>query len=210
MIFSSNTPSHSPRLRAGFGLIELLVSISIMVLVTSIVLARHSAFNGTVLLKSQAYEIALRLREVQLSAVSVATSTVGIRSQYGARFLSTATENNRYAVFATPLPLINNFYSLANYQLVGAPGLLDQRFVIKGVRLNCSSSVVETNNVIIIFKRPNYDAEFRNSNGGPLPASCVLPISGATIRIGPRGSLATATSTERTVTVTRAGQISVD
>ncbi len=59
----------------GFGLIELLVSISLMVLVLAIVLVQQTAFNGSVLLRSQAFEIALQIREVQLNAVSVAAAT---------------------------------------------------------------------------------------------------------------------------------------
>ena len=56
-------------LQNGFGLVELLVSISIMLLVTMVVLVNHESFNNGALLRSQAYEVALRLREVQLSAV---------------------------------------------------------------------------------------------------------------------------------------------
>ncbi|MBY0309951.1 hypothetical protein K2Q16_02285 [Patescibacteria group bacterium] len=176
-----------------------------MVLVTSIVLARHSAFSGTVLLKSQAYEIALRLREIQLSAVSVATSTVGIRSHYGMRFGTAASENSVYPVFATPIPAVNGFYTNNAYSLVGTPGLLDQRFVIKGIDLNCSS-VQSATGVIIMFKRPNYDAEFRSGTGGA-PACAAESVS---IRIGPRGSLVGDTASERRVVVSSSGQITVE
>lgn len=206
MIFFSKLRPGTTQLRAGFGLIELLVSISIMVLVTSVVLARHSAFSGTVLLKSQAYEIALRMREIQLSAVSVASSSVAVRSQYGVRFSSAVVDNGQYAVFATPLPATTNFYSNSIYSLVGAPGLLDQRFVIKTISLDCTLGSATTTGVIILFKRPNYDAEFRNQNGGDL--GCVT--EAVSLRIGPRGSLITDAASDRLVTVTKAGQISVD
>jgi prepilin-type N-terminal cleavage/methylation domain-containing protein len=210
MIFFSNKQTASFSSRAGFGLIELLVSISIMVLVTSIVLARHSAFSGTVLLKSQAYEIALRLREAQLSAVSVATSTEGIRSQYGARFTAPIS-NDRYTVFATRIGASGNFYQSGDFSLLGAPGLLDKRFVIKGVNAYCANGSADTvtGGVIVLFKRPNFDADFRDINGGAV-SECSGQVSGVGIRIGPVGSLDTATSSERIVTVTKAGQISVD
>lgn len=205
MIFSFNLQPGAAQSKAGFGLIELLVSISIMVLVTSIVLSRHSAFNGTVLIKSQAYEIALRMREIQLSAVSVATSTVSTRSEYGVLFRN--TETGGYAVFATPMPAAHNFYLSNNFTRVGELGLLDQRFFLKGFNLNCTSGVVTpVSGLIILFKRPNYDAEFRNFNGG----NPVCVADSVTIRIAPRGTVAADTAAERTITVTRAGQISVD
>ena len=57
--------------KAGFSLIEMMVSISIILIITTVVLVRQSAFTSTVLLKNLAYGVALSVREVQTSAVSV-------------------------------------------------------------------------------------------------------------------------------------------
>ena len=75
----------------GFGLVELMVSISIMMLLSSIILVRHSAFNGAVLLRSQAYEVAFALRKAQLLAVSGNNNSGGTSlgtttQQYGVYF----------------------------------------------------------------------------------------------------------------------------
>jgi Tfp pilus assembly protein FimT len=59
----------------GFGLVELMVSISIMMLLTVVILNRQSSFNGAVLLRNQAYEVAFALRKAQLLAVSGNTGT---------------------------------------------------------------------------------------------------------------------------------------
>ena len=55
----------------GFTLIELLISMAIIAIVTGIVLVKYNSFDSTVLLKNQAYEIALLLRESQIKSVSV-------------------------------------------------------------------------------------------------------------------------------------------
>jgi prepilin-type N-terminal cleavage/methylation domain-containing protein len=55
----------------GFTLIELMVTITIVVLVTGIVLVQYSSFNSSVLLTSQAYQLAFDLREAQSLAISV-------------------------------------------------------------------------------------------------------------------------------------------
>ena len=50
--------------QGGFGLIELMVSISVMAIVSAIILVKQNSFNGAILLRSQTYEIALDVREV--------------------------------------------------------------------------------------------------------------------------------------------------
>lgn len=60
----------------GFTLVELLISIAIVGIVTSLVLVKYGSFDSTVLLKSLAYEIALTLREAQVRSVSVSRSEV--------------------------------------------------------------------------------------------------------------------------------------
>ena len=62
----------------AFTLVELLVSIAIIGILTSIVTLRYQSFDGTVLLKSAAYDIALALREVQVKASSISRGVEGI------------------------------------------------------------------------------------------------------------------------------------
>ncbi len=89
-IFSlSHTRSFSPKAfvsSAGFTLIELLISTAIIGIVSTIVLVKHTSFDGTVLLKSAAYEVGLALREAQIKSVSVSGSNDEFRYPYGVTF----------------------------------------------------------------------------------------------------------------------------
>jgi prepilin-type N-terminal cleavage/methylation domain-containing protein len=82
-------------LEGGFTLIELLISAAIITAVTAIVLVRFNSFDGTVLLKSMAYEVATSVREAQIYSVSVVNAFGGggqtFRYPYGLHFLSGAT-----------------------------------------------------------------------------------------------------------------------
>ena len=55
----------------GFTLIELVVTLGIMVVITSVTLANHSKFGGKILLRTTAYEMALATREAQTYGISV-------------------------------------------------------------------------------------------------------------------------------------------
>lgn len=74
----------------GFTLIELLVSASIIVIIASLVLARFTSFDGTVVLRSAAYDVATSLREAQIYSVSVTNALGGesttFRYPYGLFF----------------------------------------------------------------------------------------------------------------------------
>ncbi|HEU4677300.1 MAG TPA: prepilin-type N-terminal cleavage/methylation domain-containing protein [Candidatus Paceibacterota bacterium] len=77
---TSRTSSSSPR---GFTLVELLVSVAIIGIVTSIVLVKYNSFDSNVLLKSAAYEMALNLREAQVRSVSVARNETSFDYPFG-------------------------------------------------------------------------------------------------------------------------------
>lgn len=184
----------------GFGLIELLVSISIMALIMGVILTRQSSFNGAVLLRSQAYELALQLREIQLSAVSATSIEGSYRTLLGASFRTANPQN----------------YEIAEYTLtsgnVGSPdtygqqGIIDKRFEISQIRRVIGpTNKPPMSGVIIIFERPNFDARFYQSNGNPLPSS-VTAIEIDIRRIGATGD---PSGVFRTVEVTRSGQITV-
>src|SRR6056297_1347427 len=87
----------APPATAGFSMIELLVSISIIVLVLSITLTRQSSFNSAVLLRSEEFDVALAIREVQLSAISAAGDSGQFRTTLGV-YLDTANPN-QYRLF---------------------------------------------------------------------------------------------------------------
>ena len=198
LLFKSNQ-----KFISGFGLVELLVSVSIMVLVTGTVIARHSSFNGASLLRSQAWEVALGIREVQLTAVSATNvgSATDFRQVYGVHFnVSNTGDRQSYVVFRDLSP-IDYFYRNTD-ELVGRQGRLDRRFEISDIRsfssLGAESSLT---NLSITFERPNYDARFRINSFGDLNAD--------RIEITVRVIGTTDNANRRIIEVTRAGQISV-
>lgn len=170
----------------AFALVELLVSLSLIILVTSMVLARNNAFDSAVLLRNQAYEVAFAIREAQQLAVSGEGDTNEIQ-QYGVYFDNSALLNRQLIIFRDEGSTPDGRYTSG--ETVISTIRLDRRFNI--------SNLTGGNNLSIVFRRPFYDARFKNdniSNSGPV-----------TITINKTNS-----SNNRLITVTTAGQISVN
>lgn len=175
----------------GFGLVELLVAISIMTLVSTVILTRHNAFDSAVVLRNQAYEVAFTLREAQNLAVSAAYSpddTVSdYHQRYGVRF--DRSEPRVYRIFRDNNG--NGRYDSSPSEDYGAPGILDPRFSITS--LENGGETVSWNTLEVMFERPNFDGIFDPD-----------PSDGA-VRIG----ITTESGDTRKIEVTRTGQISV-
>ncbi len=182
----------------GFGLVELLVSISIVVLVTSIIMARHGSHNGAVLLRSEAYDVALKAREVQLSAVSAVGDAGDYRNVFGLYF-DTATGG----FYRTFRDADGDFYYDTGEE-VGARNNLDQRFEIDEIRLIDGGVPTTPTSLSIVFERPNFDARFYTSSG--LVASSVNAVQ-LVVRL--RGTTGTGVGEMRLVEISRTGQITV-
>lgn len=184
-------------------MIEVLVTSAIIGIITAVVVIRYGAFNSTILLKNQSYEVALAYREAQVNAISTrGESSIGdpFKHPYG---IAVSTSDDQEIV----LFLDGNDNGIYDY---AAPDIevevlrLDSRFKIdefcaNGAIPKCSSSA---NRLSVIFDRPDFDAKIRPSNN-------VGPISGtyteAVITLGSVDSI----SIQRTVTVSSTGQISV-
>lgn len=182
--------------KGGFGLIELMVSISIMMLVSAVILARQSSFNGAVLLRSQVYDIALAVREVQLGAVSAESNGSGLFRSVDGVYLDTANDS-AYKVFRDAN---NNHYYDAVEQF-GKQGVIDNRFQIRDIR--AVGGTIRGTGVSVVFERPNFDARFFDTVG---------EISGATsveIDIARRGVAGNTNDVVRTLEITKSGQITV-
>jgi prepilin-type N-terminal cleavage/methylation domain-containing protein len=190
-----------PNLSAGFSLVEMMISVTIMVIVISVVSVRQGAFNGAVLLRGQAYEAALLIREIQLTAVS-ATGDAGVfRSVYGVHIDTDSASNGRYAIFqdSPSGSNANGFYNAG--EEFGQQAFLDSRFEIREIR-TLGDTMQSTGGLSVVFIRPNFDARFFDS-AGEVNASAVE------IDIARRGSVGTDVGDVRTVEVTSSGQISV-
>lgn len=152
------SPNNKPRRtqNLGFGLVELMVSISIMVIVAGIILARQNSFNGAVLLRGQAYEVALKIREVQLAAVSASDTAGGtsFRSVLGVNFNTDPLYNTQYISFRD----VNrdDEYQAATDVTFGQRGVIDNRFYISLIEIDGTAQ----SEASVVFERPNFDARF--------------------------------------------------
>ena len=179
------------RQTSGFGLIELLVSISIMMLVITVIFVRQNTFNGSVLLESQAYELALSAREVQQNAVS-ASSIRGDTREFLGLYVSKQRDNT-YRIFRDADGDV--YYDPT--EEYGQQGGVSDRFQIKNIRVG-NNSVDE---ISIVFARPDFDARFI------LPSSGEVIASQVEIDIGLRDG---SNSDIRTVVITSTGQVAVE
>lgn len=183
---------------AGFTIIELMVTITIVVLVTGIVLLQYSSFNSSVLLTDQAYLTAFDLREAQSLAVSVRGNGSVFREEYGLYF--NMSSPNLYLLFQDNDAGSGGKKTPVHYDIgeeIGAPNIVDPRFKIKSIKgVLASGSKPKLNDLAVSFKRPDFDADFYSSSQNNITA--------AEISFAPLNGSAT-----RTVTISAAGQISV-
>lgn len=190
-----NTPS------LGFSLIELIVSISIVTIVTGIVIARHNAFNGAILLRNQAYEIAFVVHEAQQLAVSGQTSDLNStqKQRYGVAFSTGTTGDiNKQSILLYKDNNNNRLYDAATDDEIKTYRL-DNRFEIARIMTGSSSG----SNMRVVFERPFFDAKFYRDN------LAAIQSGPARIIIRPVNSTASNVP-ERVINISNSGQITVE
>lgn len=196
-------PDNPSRYRRGFGLVELMVSISIMTLVSTVILVKNRSFNNALLLRNQAYEIAFTLRQAQLLAVSGNKEATSNSNQYGVYFDVTGTPaNGQYRLFRDDSASGANLgrYDAGDVTL-GTLGTLDNRYVIQDIVDSSGNSLAE-NVLSITFVRPNFDALFKDSSGSYFSGPVYLKIS-------PKDDNGYVNVPFRLVEITSTGQITV-
>ena len=77
----------------GFSLIELIVSIAIFMIITSIVLYNYGSFNNDLIVSNLAYEVALEVRTAQVYGLSVLGSNNSFNAGYGVHFDTNDTKD---------------------------------------------------------------------------------------------------------------------
>lgn len=175
--------------QSGFSILEVLITAAIIGIITGLVTFKYGSFNHLLLLKNQAYQAALDLRETQARALSaLGRGGNSFRDAYGIHFSTSAAD--RYVFF---VDTNNNGQYDAGEEL--ETRRLDSRFQIH--RLCSSANSCTLNQLSVTFKRPNFDAIMKSGNTS-LSAGRVEFIS----RSG--------ASTIRTVVINAAGQISVE
>ncbi len=102
----SKKPSamRKPKTNRGFTLAELLVTLSLFVVLTTIVLFNSSRFNGSILLTNLAYDIAITIRQAQNFGINVrevsneSDLTKKFQHAYGVHF--DKDKNTNFILFA--------------------------------------------------------------------------------------------------------------
>ena len=85
----------------AFTLVELLVSIAIFTVITTIAVVNNSQFNSSILLTNLAYEIGLSIRQAQVYGITVKQTSLDptkFNSGYGIHFDLTA-DSKSYILF---------------------------------------------------------------------------------------------------------------
>lgn len=178
-----------------------MVSISIMLLVIGVVLARQDSFNGAVLLRSEAYEIALSAREVQLNSVSAVSIQGNYRTLLGLHFDTSNDALVRVFKDSTfPDPQANGFYD--DGEAFGKQLNIDSRFEVRGIFTINNNIRSAVSNLSVVFERPNFDARFFSSAGE-------INVPRVEIDISKRDQTGTGNDVVRTVEITSTGQITV-
>lgn len=194
----------------GFSLLEVLITAAIIGIITSVVAVKYGSFNNVVLLKNQAYEVALDLREAQVFAVSSSGRSDQFREDYGVYF--DMSNPQQYIFFQDQGDTIENGRNVAYYdsslnEIIGLPRNIDSRFKLVRICVNIVSSTdlcpTELNDLAITFKRPDFDSQFASVDG---KSRGVGVISNA--RLEYTNALQT-DSNIRTVIVSSVGQIEV-
>lgn len=185
----------------GFSLIEVLITSVIIGIVSAIIVVRYGAFNSSVLLKNQAYEIALSLREAQVFTISSRGQGNDFRDEYGVYF-----ENLPAQDFVIFIDLDKDRIYDGGNELIEVV-TLDSRFRISDLCLltsgdtpDCSAGGIT--NLSVMFARPDFDAEFvASGNPQPFETRVQASVELSTTDGGP---------IIRNVLVSSAGQISVE
>jgi prepilin-type N-terminal cleavage/methylation domain-containing protein len=174
---------HGRCAKRGFTLPELLISIAIIGIITSITLVKYSAFDSTVLAKSAAYEVALTLREAQVNSVSVKRGEINgdeniFSYPYGVHFEEKSSTYTAY-VFRSSNSIDYPSYGNSSSEDVGT-FTMDRGMKIIDICINGDTSPCDDDDGIVsldvAFRRPEFNAiftaiketdgaELQNSNG---------------------------------------------
>lgn len=189
--------------KRGFTIIELLVSMSIVVVILSVVVFNYRSSGDSLATDSLAQEIAITIRQAQTYGLGVRSTSSGVFTHaYGVHF-NPVSNPTTYILFADKLTA-NGSYDAGSGSCGSATTECVQIFnmrdgvTITGVCSNSTCYSSGTRSANFTFIRPSTDASIRITGGG----STTNPVNGGVIITSPRGSTAT-------ITIQNTGQILV-
>jgi len=156
-------------MKSGFTLVELLVTISIFIVITSVAVLSNNQFNSSILLTDLGYEVALSVRQSQVFGITVKAPTSCVSSSgscvftsgYGVHFDISAP--SQYILFEDKGPTPDHIYEGGAGELLETYNI-GRGYTLKRLCVNGHSA----STLDISFVRPEPEAWV--SVGGALAA----------------------------------------
>ncbi len=195
------------RLQKGFSLIEVTIVVFFTVILTTITVYNYRNFDSGIELKNQAIEIALTIREAQVSALSSRGSDVSdpdtFRYSYGVFFDD--THSGSYMFFVNSIATSSFWFDDSDWSCTSASGDecikrydLQTGYTISDICIPETDCVTAQNDASVSFKRPDPEAVIRDQDGSSTNLNSVkIELS------SPKGK-------KKYIHVTQAGQIYVE
>ncbi len=159
----SSTNFSNRKNNTGFSMVELLVTISILVLVSAVIFFNNAQFNNHIIVENLAYEISLAIRQAQSYGVQVRETEGSFNEGYGIYF---DKDSEQFFIFADSYPEDNpNFvYDLDSDEVVDTLRMtggnkIDDLCIEKDSTRTCSLT-----DISIAFLRPNPNAIIKTSS----------------------------------------------
>ena len=157
------------RFSRAFTLVELVVTVGIFALISSVLLSRNSQFDEEVLLSDLAYDVALSVRKAQSYGTNVRVSNGQFDRSYGVHFTEGTTT---YAFFVDSDD--DGFYDptelLETYTL--------GRGAIMSPLCNLDTGMCDLDELTVMFARPNPDAIIDQGDIGRAAVGILSPRGG--------------------------------
>ena len=146
---------------SGFSIIEMLVTISIIAIISSIVLISFPTFASTIVLENLTHEIALVVRQAQVYGIGIKQSQQALGGDfpsYGAHFDTSTDESQKQVIFFADVDG-DGIYSAGEEV---ETFLIQRGNTISGLcyehastSADCTNTQNDTNVIDITFTRPN-------------------------------------------------------
>lgn len=157
----------------GFTIVEVMVSVAIIALISSVVMFQYKNFDSKLLLRNVAYEIAISLRSAQIYGISVRGSGGAFQTGYGVHF-----DNSTPTSYTTFIDLDNSgTYNNITEKL--ETGTIDRNNQISDLCVSTGGApVCGKASLDMIFVRPDPDAKFAvNSAKDPSVAYAIIDVA---------------------------------
>ena len=195
--------------KKGFTLIELMVTVTIMMIMTSVVLFDYNTFNDSSVLNNLAYDMSLTIRQAQVYGTAVRENGNGTSAGSP---ITVGSVNNFVSSYGVHFDHNNpNSFTLFTADITGTydPANVLQTYQFqRGIKISqlCASypclDATTLGTIDIVFKRPDPEANITASVDGTASVGQVVSSANIVLQNG-NGAIS------KSVVVYSTGQISV-